>query len=94
VKGDARQVEHFLSESSVANVNGRDAEGRTPLYLASMTGRADIVKLILAAKSVDPSIASRRGLQPLHESAQNGHDKVSYNFGFSFKLIYSPFAKG
>ena len=47
-----------------ANVNFADKDGRTPLWIASAEGNAEIVRILLD-RGADPSIADNKGNTPI-----------------------------
>lgn len=51
-----------------ADVNVRDAAGRTPLHMASAYGATPIAELLLS-KGADPDVQDNMGLAPLHMAA-------------------------
>ncbi|KAL2757824.1 hypothetical protein ACRALDRAFT_1061116 [Sodiomyces alcalophilus JCM 7366] len=59
-------VEYVLSTSSGAiDVNSRDKEGNTPLHIASIQGRAQVVRLLLEQKDVNDAIPNAQGRLPI-----------------------------
>ena len=56
-----------------ANVNKASKEGWTPLYEASINGRANVVKVLLAAPGIDVNKADKFGKTPLLTASRNGH---------------------
>jgi ankyrin repeat protein len=61
--GDIEAIKAALNAG--AEVNIRDAQGRTPLLFAAAAGRQDIVNLLLE-KGADPNIADNAGRTALH----------------------------
>jgi serine/threonine-protein phosphatase 6 regulatory ankyrin repeat subunit B len=57
-----------------ANVNFRDNDGATSLYVACQNGHIDVVKLLLTYKA-DPSPGAE-GYNPLYIANQNGFDNI------------------
>ena len=55
------------------NVDLRLAKGRTALYLASINGHLEIVRLLVRLGRADPSIKENKGFSPLYVAAQKGH---------------------
>lgn len=51
----------------------RDADGRTPLSLASGRGFTAVVKLLLEAIGVDPNSEDFEGMTPLSWASAEGH---------------------
>jgi hypothetical protein len=60
-RGDLAALEHLAGQ---ADVNARDAEGRTALLLAAQGGQANAVAALLAY-GADPNIADAQGETPL-----------------------------
>lgn len=60
-------------------VNGRTANGWTPLHACAETGNCDVANLLLAVDNekdvVDPAATSKTGDTPLHTAARWGHAK-------------------
>jgi hypothetical protein len=63
--GDAAQTTVLLNQG--AALDARDDHGRTPLMLAVMQGRLDVVRLLLN-RGADPTIADSAGLTPLQQA--------------------------
>jgi len=64
-------VDHVLSlPNSTDEVNARDRDGNTPLHIASMLGRGQVVKSLLDQRSVNDSATNSQGKTPL-ELARN-----------------------
>ena len=51
-----------------------DYAGRNPLYTASVSGRAEVIKVLLSA-GADPNAGRERGRSPLRAAAYHGHDE-------------------
>lgn len=62
-------VQFILSQVAQQGVkldlNSRDKDGNTPLHLASMLGRSQLVRLLMSQGGVDDSIANYQGRTPL-----------------------------
>lgn len=59
-------VEYVLSDgASAIDVNAKDKDGNTPLHLAALQGRGQIVRLLLAQTGINDSIANTSGKLPL-----------------------------
>ncbi|MBC7804540.1 MAG: ankyrin repeat domain-containing protein [Akkermansiaceae bacterium] len=69
-RGDAAQVVRLLE--SGADVEARDARGRTPLLVAAREGRADAARLLLEAGAAVDARGESMSITPLMASAQRG----------------------
>jgi len=59
-------VDHVLSLPGTAeDINARDRDGNTPLHIASMLGRTQVVRALLDQKSTNDSINNFQGKSPL-----------------------------
>jgi hypothetical protein len=72
--GDAAQVQAALK--SAKDVNQLGPDNRTPLIVAAAAGRADLVKLLLAA-GAEPSWKDAEAETALLKAAANGHREVA-----------------
>jgi ankyrin repeat protein len=61
--GNVEMVKLLVSQG--ANVNGRDKEGRTALYCASLNGHPEVVRILLK-NGADPNISDDQHKAPLH----------------------------
>ncbi|KAJ1733259.1 hypothetical protein GGI11_001919 [Coemansia sp. RSA 2049] len=62
-------VEELLKSAQQMNINFKNALGFTALHYASQTGSIDCVKLLTAAKGIDPNIQDNMGKDtPLHKA--------------------------
>src|SRR5262249_40311866 len=68
---DEAKVRLLLSKG--ASLNARQAQGRTPLYLAAMLGNSDPTMRLLLARGADPNLASVNGQTPLMMAAGRGN---------------------
>ena len=64
-----------LSLDQGVNVNAKNSDGVTALYLAAQNGRADIVKLLLEY-GADVNATTNYGVTALHFAAQNGRADI------------------
>ena len=71
---DAPAVRKLID--SGADVNARDAEGNTPLILASFYASPKCVALLLE-KGADPNICSKDGASPLHAALASGNKSIA-----------------
>lgn len=59
-------VEYVLSDGAgTIDVNARDKDGNTPLHIAAMQGRGQIVRLLLEQPGINDSITNYQGRLPL-----------------------------
>jgi len=73
-KNDIGSVDHLLRKG--ADVNIKDAEGRTPLYLASYLGEKDIVHLLVTNGAHTEDKNSERETTALMIACSNRHIEV------------------
>lgn len=76
VIGDHKSVAEVLM-AFYANVNARDDEGETPLFLAAQTGKVDMVELLLTNIHVNPDLGNLQGDTPLHQAVRNDDKDVA-----------------
>jgi Ankyrin repeats (many copies) len=72
--GDTVQTTALLNQG--AALDARDEHGRTPLMLAVMQGRLDVVRLLLN-RGADPNIADSAGRTPLQQAKQDNLREVA-----------------
>lgn len=59
-------VEYVLSDGAgTIDINARDKDGNTPLHLAAVQGRGQVVRLLLEQTGINDSIANYQGRLPL-----------------------------
>ncbi|KAH6632825.1 hypothetical protein F5144DRAFT_651458 [Chaetomium tenue] len=58
------------------NLNPRDGDGGTPLFIAAAHGHAGVVKLLLATEGVELDATDRMGRTPLQVAVQNNYREV------------------
>lgn len=76
-----------------ADPDAMDANGRTPLTIASEAGQTGIVNLLLAY-GADPDLSDTNGLTPLIYSAKNGYiDQVNILLAHSADVMYQDPAR-
>lgn len=73
--GDIAVVIALRDESGAFHIDARDCNGLTPLYLASQSGRAEVVSALLAS-GASANAVGRFGRTPLHRAARGGHAAV------------------
>ena len=66
----------LLLETSKANPNVKDGQGRTPLSRAAEKGHETVAKLLLEADKVNPDFADMNGRTPLSWAAEKGYEAV------------------
>ena len=64
-----------LLASRVADVNGTDVNGNTPLIEAARFGHDDVVSALLIARA-DVNVKNRAGKTALQLASEGGHDEV------------------
>jgi ankyrin repeat protein len=72
--GDTAQTTVLLNQG--AALDARDDHGRTPLMLAVMQGRLDVVRLLLD-RGADPTIADGAGRTPLQQAKQQNLREIA-----------------
>ena len=50
---------------TVLDINGRDKEGNTPLHLAVLQSRSNIIQFLLDHKTIDETVTNNEGLLPI-----------------------------
>lgn len=73
-----KNIVQFLITMSNSNISEPDYIGQTPLFVASLRGRKDIVELLLQ-NNADVDIPDKRGYSPLFVASMNGHCEVVKN---------------
>ncbi|EON95931.1 putative oxysterol-binding protein [Phaeoacremonium minimum UCRPA7] len=59
-------VEYVLSDGAGSiDINARDKDGNTPLHIASLQGRTQVVRLLLDQKDINDAVANNQGRLPL-----------------------------
>ncbi|KAF7902232.1 hypothetical protein EAF00_002135 [Botryotinia globosa] len=59
-----------------ANINAKDFEEQTPLYIASEGGYLNVVDILLAQTGVEVNASSKNDKTPLHIACEMGHLKI------------------
>ncbi|KAJ3939603.1 uncharacterized protein N0V96_010386 [Colletotrichum fioriniae] len=59
-------VEYVLSDGAgTIDINARDKDGNTPLHVAAVQGRTQVVKLLLDQKEINDAVANYQGRLPI-----------------------------
>lgn len=59
-------VEYVLSDGSgLIDVNARDKDGNTPLHMAAIQGRSQVVRLLLEQENINDAVANHQGRFPI-----------------------------
>jgi ankyrin repeat protein len=72
--GDVARAAVLLDEGGAADA--RDERGRTPLMLAVMQNRPEVVRLLLD-RGADPNAADSRGRTPLQQAKQDNLREIA-----------------
>ncbi len=74
-RGDIESIKTLLGKA--VDLNCQDRAGRTPLHLAALNERVDVVSALLEAGADVDATDEQFGCRPLHLSARQGHAGVS-----------------
>ncbi|WP_265033965.1 ankyrin repeat domain-containing protein [Wolbachia endosymbiont (group A) of Sicus ferrugineus] len=66
-------TEYFIQKG--ADVNAKDKDGNTPLHLAAMKGKIDVVKILLEYNA-DVNTKNNEGRTALYYAANNNHQEL------------------
>ena len=80
-RGDTgERIKSILADAkgnkNILNWKAKERYGRTPIVIASYYGKAETVKLLLAAKGLDANMGTDFGTTALHFAAHRGHVEV------------------
>ena len=79
------RTEEFKNEvKKGANLNNYDKDRKTPLHIAAINGRSEIVEFILSQKNFDPNAKDRLGKWPLYCAIE------SVKYQVAMQLVKSP----
>ena len=70
--GNLDTLSTFIDKADGRNVDARDAQGQTPLFLAAANGRQDCCSLLLQRKA-DPNLRDRHGHTIAEVAARSGN---------------------
>jgi ankyrin repeat protein len=87
-RGDLNTIKKMLKNGR--EINERDAFGATPLLIATVSGKVDIVSFLLNRKA-DPKITAKDGYTMMHAAAFSGKKelvKLAYNLGLDVNARY------
>ena len=87
-KGDLKAIKKMLKNGR--SINERDAFGATPLIIATVSGKVDIVNFLLSKKA-DPKIEAKDGYTMMHAAAFSGKKELvqlAYELGLNINARY------
>ena len=87
-KGDLWSIKKMLKNGRP--IDERDAFGATPLIIATVSGKVDIVKFLLGKKA-DPRIEAKDGYTMMHAAAFSGKKELvqlAYDLGLDINARY------
>ena len=87
-KGDLKTIRKMLKNGRP--INERDAFGATPLIIATVSGKIDIVNFLLSKKA-DPKIEAKDGYTMMHAAAFSGKKELvqlAYDLGLNINARY------
>lgn len=73
--GNVETLSIFIEKADGQNVDARDAQAQTPLFLAAANGRPDCCRLLLQRKA-DPNLRDRHGHTIAEVAARSGNLKI------------------
>ena len=75
--GDFRAVRGLIQcPGTQSNINNVDKKGRTPLFIASMMGHLEAVKVLLDNEQVNVDIFARAGGTPFSAASERNHREI------------------
>jgi len=87
--GDLKEVKRLLKQK---NINSRDPFGATPLIVAMVSGKEEIVDFLLS-RNADPLISAKDGYTLIHAAAFSGKKilvQKAISFDLDVNLRYGP----
>lgn len=87
-KGDFKTVKKMIKNGR--SINEKDAFGATPLIIATVSGKVDIVKFLLNKKA-DPKITAKDGYSMMHAAAFSGKKELvqlAHDLGLDINARY------
>ena len=87
-RGDLKAIKKMLKNGR--SINERDAFGATPLIIATVSGKVDIVNFLLSKKA-DPKIEAKEGYTMMHAAAFSGKKElvqIAYDLGLDINARY------
>ena len=73
--GDTLSIQALIDQGM--DINRKDASGRTPLHIAALQDRVDVVRQLFEAGVDIDATDTQSGYSPLHVAAMQGHAGVS-----------------
>ena len=87
-RGDLKMVKQLLNEGR--KIDERDAFGATPLIIATVSGKVDMVRFLLSKKA-NPKIVAKEGYSMMHAAAFSGKKELvqlAYRLGLDINARY------
>ena len=81
-------IKQLLNEGR--KIDERDAFGATPLIIATVSGKVDVVRFLLS-KRADPKIVAKEGYSMMHAAAFSGKKELvqlAYSLGLNINARY------
>jgi ankyrin repeat protein len=69
-------IKDLIKRGADINVQGKDNYGYTPLHVAAVNNKVDIIALLLAAEGINIDIRNQQNMTPLHAAAEGGSKQV------------------
>ena len=87
-KGDLKEIKKLLKNGN--KVDTRDAFGATPIIIATVSGKIDVVKFLLSKKA-NPMLKAKDGYTMMHAAAFSGNKelvKIAFELGLAINARY------